>query len=141
MKDVVNSVVKHREGFRPFAPVCMEEEAGKYFLGCTSSPYMIKTYPVVDGMAEVIPAVTHVDNTARVQTVTRKQNPFYYAVIEEFRKITGVGVILNTSFNIRGEPIVNTPVDAVRCFYGTGIDALAMPPYLLVKGTAGETRG
>ena len=141
MKDVVNSVVKHREGFRPFAPVCMEKEAGKYFLGCSSSPYMIKTYPVVEGMAEVIPAVTHVDNTARVQTVTREQNPFYYAVIEEFKKITGVGVILNTSFNIRGEPIVNTPVDAVRCFYGTGIDALAMPPYLLKKDTAGETRG
>ena len=139
MKDIVNSVVKHREGFRPFAPVCIEEDAGRYFQGCKRSPYMIKTYPVVEGMAETIPAVTHVDNTARVQTVTRKQNQFYYDVIKEFSDLTGVSVILNTSFNIRGEPIVNTPVDAVRCFYGTGIDALAMPPFLFVKNPdAGE---
>lgn len=141
MKDVVNGVVKHREGFRPFAPACLEEDAGKYFLGCGKSSYMIKTYPVVEGMGEVIPAVTHVDNTARVQTVSREENPFYYDVIKAFRNITGVSVILNTSFNIRGEPIVNTPVDAVRCFYGTGIDALAMPPYLLVKDAVKETRG
>ncbi|PIE51311.1 carbamoyltransferase [Candidatus Fermentibacteria bacterium] len=133
MKDIVNSVVKHREGFRPFAPVCLEEDAGRYFEGCASSPYMIKTYPVVKGMGEVIPAVTHVDNTARVQTVSCRQNPFYFHVIEEFSAITGVSVLLNTSFNIRGEPVVNTPVDAVRCFYGTGIDALAMPPYLFLK--------
>lgn len=141
MKDVVNSVVKHREGFRPFAPACLEEEAGRYFKGCIKSSHMIKTYPVVQGMGEIIPAVTHVDNTARVQTVSRDENPFYYDVIKAFQKLTGVAVILNTSFNIRGEPIVNTPVDAVRCFYGTGIDALAMPPYLLVKGSVKETRG
>jgi len=141
MKDVVNGVVKHREGFRPFAPVCLEEDAGKYFQGCRKSSYMIKTYPVVQGMAEVIPAVTHVDNTARVQTVSREENSFYYDVIKAFKDITGVSVLLNTSFNIRGEPIVTTPVDAIRCFYGTGIDALAMPPYLLVKEIARETRG
>jgi carbamoyltransferase len=135
MKDIVNSVVKHREGFRPFAPACLEEMAGAYFQGCGKSPYMIKTYPVVEGMADVIPAVTHVDNTARVQTVSRDQNPFYYDVIKAFYELTGVAVILNTSFNIRGEPIVNTPVDAVRCYYGTGIDALAMPPYLFSKNS------
>jgi carbamoyltransferase len=133
MKDIVNSVVKHREGFRPFAPACTVERAAEYFTGCVSSPYMIKTYPVEPGKGSVIPAVTHVDNTARVQTVSRDENPFYYDVIHEFANITGVPVILNTSFNIRGEPIVNSPVDAVRCFYGTGIDALAMPPYLFVK--------
>jgi len=136
MKDVVNGVVKHREGFRPFAPACIQEEAGKYFSGCVKSSHMIKTYDVVKGMAGVIPAVTHVDNTARVQTVTREENQFYYDIIKEFGKITGVSVVLNTSFNIRGEPIVNTPVDAVRCYYGTGIDALAMPPYLFVKKQA-----
>lgn len=141
MKDVVNGVVKHREGFRPFAPACLEEDAGKYFQGCVKSSYMIKTYPVIQGMGEVIPAVTHVDNTARVQTVSREENPFYYDVIKAFKDITGVSVILNTSFNIRGEPIVSTPVDAVRCFYGTGIDALVMPPYLLVKETVREMRG
>ncbi len=140
MKDIVNSVVKHREGFRPFAPACLEEEAGRYFLGCGSSPHMIKTYPVVEGMAEVIPAVTHVDNTARVQTVSREENPFYYDVIRAFFDITGVAVILNTSFNIRGEPIVNTPIDAVRCYCGTGIDALAMPPYLFMKESSPEEK-
>ena len=133
MKDIVNGVVKHREGFRPFAPACLEEDAEKYFVDCKKSSHMIKTYQVVDGMGEVIPAVTHVDNTARVQTVTEFENSFYYNVIKEFRELTGVAVILNTSFNIRGEPIVNTPIDAVRCYYGTGIDALAMPPYLFVK--------
>ncbi|MCK5131064.1 MAG: carbamoyltransferase [Candidatus Sabulitectum sp.] len=136
MKDIVNGVVKHREGFRPFAPACIQEDAGKYFLGCVKSSHMIKTYPVVEGMASVIPAVTHVDNTARVQTVTREENAFYYDIIKEFGKITGVSVVLNTSFNIRGEPIVNTPIDAVRCYYGTGIDALVMPPFLFVKKPA-----
>jgi len=133
MKDIVNSVVKHREAFRPFAPSCLEEYAGEYFMGCEQSRYMIKTYPVSDGKAEVIPAVTHVDGTARVQTVTKELNPFYYDVIDSFYRKTGVPVLLNTSFNVRGEPIVMSPVDAVRCFYGTGIDILAMPPFLLRK--------
>ncbi len=133
MKDIVNGVVKHREGFRPFAPACLEEDASKYFVDCKKSSHMIKTYQVVEGMGTVIPAVTHVDNTARVQTVTELENPFYYNVIKEFKELTGVSVVLNTSFNIRGEPIVNTPIDAVRCYFGTGIDALAMPPYLFVK--------
>lgn len=138
MKDIVNEVIKLREGFRPFAPVCTEEDASDYFLGCSSSPYMIKTYPVVPGKEKVIPAVTHVDLTGRVQTVVRHVNPFYYDVIREFQKLTGVPVLMNTSFNVRGEPIVNSPVDAVRCFYGTGIDALVMPPFLVMKERARE---
>lgn len=99
---------------------------------------MIKTYPVVPGKEKVIPAVTHVDLTGRVQTVTRQVNPFYYDVIREFQNLTGVPVLMNTSFNVRGEPIVNSPVDAVRCFYGTGIDALVMPPFLVMKERARE---
>lgn len=138
MKDIVNEVIKLREGFRPFAPVCTVEDAPRFFQGCVDSPYMIKTYPVVPGMEKVIPAVTHVDLTGRVQTVAREVNPFYYDVIREFEKLTGVPVLMNTSFNVRGEPIVNTPVDAVRCFYGTGIDALVMPPFLVMKERAGE---
>jgi carbamoyltransferase len=141
MKDVVNEVIKLREGFRPFAPVCTVEDAPTYFQGCGKSPYMIKTYPVVPGMENVIPAVTHVDLTARVQTVAREENPFYYDVIREFGKLTGVPVVMNTSFNVRGEPIVNTPVDAIRCFYGTGIDALVMPPFLVMKERARERGG
>lgn len=135
MKDVMNKLVKHREEFRPFAPSCLEDRAGEFFEGCSSSPYMIKTYPVRPRMREVIPAVTHVDGTARVQTVSRESNPFYHRLISGFARISGVPVVLNTSFNVRGEPIVNTPADAVRCFFATGIDALAMPPYLIEKGT------
>ena len=136
MKDTVNSVVKHREGFRPFAPSCLEERAGEFFDGCVNSPFMIKTYDVRPSMRERIAAVTHVDGTARVQTVSRDDNPFYWEVIEAFGKRTGVPVVLNTSFNVRGEPIVCSPVDAIRCFYGTGIDALAMPPFLIRKRPA-----
>jgi carbamoyltransferase len=138
MKDIVNSVVKHREPFRPFCPSCLESHAGEYFEGCGEAPYMIKTYPVFPDRIREIPSVTHVDGTARVQTVCRKTNPFYYDVIDSFYRRTGVPVVLNTSFNIRGEPIVATPVDAVRCFYGTGIDALVMPPFLLLKKPAEE---
>lgn len=136
MKDIVNSVVKHREPFRPFCPSCLEEYSGEYFEGCGQAPYMIKTYPVFPKKIREIPSVTHVDGTARVQTVCRKTNPFYYDVIDSFYRRTGVPVVLNTSFNIKGEPIVATPVDAVRCFYGTGIDALVMPPFLLLKKPA-----
>ena len=99
---------------------------------------MIKTYPVFPEKVREIPSVTHVDGTARVQTVCRKTNPFYFDVIDSFYRRTGVPVVLNTSFNIKGEPIVTTPVDAVRCFYGTGIDALVMHPFLLLKKPAGE---
>lgn len=133
MKDILNSIVKHREAFRPFAPSCLEEYAGEYFHGCVLSEYMIKTYPVAKGREREIPAVTHVDGTARVQTVSKDMNPLYYGVIDCFRLRTGVPLVLNTSFNVRGEPIVMTPVDAIRCFYSTGIDALALPPFLMEK--------
>ncbi len=136
MKDIVNSVVKQREGFRPFAPSCLEERAGEYFEGCVKSRYMISTYRVRPGKAQKIPAVTHVDGTARVQTVTKEINPSYWRIIERFGDLTGVPVVLNTSFNVKGEPIVESPVDALRCFWGTGLDALSMPPFLIVKPKA-----
>jgi carbamoyltransferase len=138
MKDIVNSVVKQREPFRPFAPSCMEERAGEYFEGCTRSRYMISTYNVIPSMAQKIPAVTHVDGTSRVQTVPREMNPFYWEIIEAFARRTGVPVVLNTSFNVKGEAIVESPTDAVRCFYGTGLDALVIPPFLVAKRSAVE---
>jgi carbamoyltransferase len=138
MKDIVNDVVKHRESFRPFCPSCLEEHAGEYFEGCGFSPYMIKTYPVISEKKKEIPSVTHVDGTARVQTVSRETNPFYYDVINSFFRRTGIPVVLNTSFNVRGEPIVASPIDAIRCFYGTGIDVLVMPPFILAKEHAGK---
>ena len=133
MKGIVNDVVKHREGFRPFAPSCLEEYAGRYFEGCSQARYMIKTYNVFPEKRNKIPAVTHVDGTARVHTVSRKINPLYWEIIDAFRNLTGIPVLLNTSFNVRGEPVVCSPTDAVRCFYSTGIDVLAMPPFLLEK--------
>lgn len=141
MKDIVNSVVKQREGFRPFAPSCLEESAGEYFEGCRKSRYMISTYRVPPDRAAMIPAVTHVDGTARVQTVPREMNPFYWEVISRFGRLTGVDVVLNTSFNVKGEPIVESPVDALRCFWGTGLDALCIPPFLIVKPSRGHLPG
>jgi carbamoyltransferase len=138
MKDIVNSVVKQREPFRPFAPAVLEEKAGDWFEGCRKSRFMISTYRVPAARAAAIPAVTHVDGTARVQTVPRDSNPFYYDVIQAFERLTGVPVVMNTSYNVKGEPIVESPVDAVRCFYGTGLDALVIPPFLVAKRSAAE---
>jgi carbamoyltransferase len=133
MRDVVNKWVKHREDFRPFAPSVLEEKASEYFEHITDSPYMLFITQVCDDQKKAIPAVTHVDGTARPQTVSQKTNPLYWQVIKEFENITGVPCVLNTSFNIMGEPIVCTPPQAIRCFYGTGIDALAIGNYLVVK--------
>lgn len=133
MKDLLNTCVKHREEFRPFAPSVLEEEAGNYFEGCASSPFMLFVYPVRPEQRDRLPAITHVDGTARVQTVSRDTQPRYYKLIEAFARRRGVPVIINTSFNVMGEPIVNTPEDAVRCFYSTGMDALVIDGYVVVK--------
>jgi len=133
MKDIVNKYIKHREEFRPFAPSVLEEKAGEYFLGCKKSPFMLFVYPVKEDKRELVPAITHVDGTARVQTVNRDTAPRYYRMIEEFEKIKGVPVVLNTSFNVKGEPIVCSPKDAIRCFYSTGMDALVIENFLIKK--------
>ncbi len=133
MRDKVNAVAKFREGWRPFAPSVIQERAGEYFAGCTDSPFMILTFPVHERMKSVIPAVTHVDGSARVQTVRRDVNPAYHALIEHFGRLTGVPVVMNTSFNLREEPIVCAPKDAVRTFYSSGLDALCIGPFLVTK--------
>jgi carbamoyltransferase len=133
MKDKLNHYVKHREDFRPFAPSVLEERAGDYFTGCKSSPFMLFVYPVNKEKQAEVPAITHIDGTARVQTVSRATNPRYYRLIHAFEKRSGVPMVLNTSFNVMGEPIVNTPADAVRCFYSTGMDALVLGDYLIMK--------
>jgi len=133
MQDKLNTQVKHREEFRPFAPSVLRERAGEFFEGCTDSPYMLFVYPVRADAQSKFPAITHVDGTARVQTVDRETHPRYYALIEAFEKRRGVPVVVNTSFNVMGEPIVNTPEDAIRCFQGTGIDALAIGDYVVRK--------
>ncbi len=135
MKDIINSKVKHREAFRPFAPAVLEEEADKYFdfCGLNDSPYMLFALDVHPEKRNAIPAVTHVDGSARVQTVSRKTNPLFWDLINAFYALTGVPVILNTSFNVKNEPIVCTPKDAVLCFLSTNIDCLAIGNYLVEK--------
>jgi carbamoyltransferase len=142
MKDVLNARVKFREWFRPFAPSVLEDRCGDFFACATPSPYMLRVYPTRPERVSVLPAVTHVDGGARVQTVAPEQNPRYHALISAFGRRTGVPVVLNTSFNIRGEPIVNSVEDALKCFFATDMDVLAVGPYLLEKrpGLLAEVR-
>lgn len=134
-KDILNNYVKHREAFRPFAPAILEEFVQDYFEIDRPSPYMLLVPTVVEEKRRCIPAVTHVDGTGRLQTVSKASNPRLYSIIEKFHEKTGVPVLLNTSFNVANEPIVESPEDAVRCFLSTGIDALLIGDYLLVKNT------
>ena len=129
MKDILNSRVKHRESFRPFAPSILEEYSKEYFDLKCASPYMLLIAKVKK--PETVPAISHVDNTARVQTVTKQENGIYYDLIKEFYKITRVPCVLNTSFNDAGEPIVETPEDAIICFLGTDMDYLVLGDYLI----------
>jgi carbamoyltransferase len=126
MKDVVNNRVKFREPYRPFAPSVLEEDIEDYFHFTGTSPFMTFVCRVRDDRKDRIPAVTHVDGTARIQTVSRKENPRYWSLLDEFRTLTGVPILLNTSFNVKGEPIVCTPDDAVRCFLKTDMDYLVL---------------
>ncbi|RPH30554.1 carbamoyltransferase, partial [bacterium] len=125
--------IKDREDFRPVAPVVLEEEANHWFLNAGVSPFMLFVHDVQSSKAGLIPAVRHVDGTARIQTIRQDQNPKYYGVIKEFQKRTGVPVLVNTSFNTRGKPIVCTPRDAVECFHSSPIDALVIGSFLLHK--------
>jgi carbamoyltransferase len=133
MKDKLNKRVKHRQAFRPFAPVVIAERAAEIFEGAEESPFMLLAKQVRKGWQEKIPAVVHVDGSARVQTVRERQNPRLYRLLKEFEALTGVPVLVNTSFNVKGEPIVETPADAVQCFLATGIDYLALNDTLISK--------
>lgn len=152
-QSVLNLKIKYRESFRPFAPSCLAEDVSKYFELDRESPYMLLVAPVVEdrrieqneeqrklfGIQRLnvprsdIPAVTHVDYSARVQTVSKEDHPQYYKLINEFKKRTGYGVIVNTSFNVRGEPIVRTPEEAYLCFMRTDMDILFLENYVLYK--------
>jgi carbamoyltransferase len=127
------NAIKDREDFRPVAPVVLEEEAGKWFVGAGVSPFMLFVYDVIPERAARIPGVCHVDGTARIQTVNAAQHPLYYALIQAFQRRTEVPVLVNTSFNTQGEPIVCTPQDAVRCFMTSPLDVLVIGPFVLEK--------
>jgi carbamoyltransferase len=133
MKDKLNRRVKHRQDFRPFAPVVPAERAAEIFEGEAGSPFMLLAKRVRPEWQVRVPAIVHVDGTARVQTVREEQNPRLYRLLREFDSITGVPVLLNTSFNVKGEPIVETPADAIDCFLSTGIDYLALHDLLIGK--------
>jgi carbamoyltransferase len=153
MQSLMNQKIKFRESFRPFAPSMLEEQVGEYFDFDAPSPYMLLVYDIrekyrcqfsaedkkkkgIDKLyikRSIVPAVTHVDFSARLHTVNREVSPYYYAVINEFYKLTGCPIIINTSFNVRGEPIVNSPEDAYRCFMRTNIDYLVLENFFLDK--------
>lgn len=135
MRDIINAKIKFREKFRPFAPSILEEAVHEYFVGAVPDPFMVQVYPVQPDKRTVIPAVTHVDGSGRLQTVSRKTNPLYWKLISKFNERTGVPVLLNTSFN-ENEPIVHNPLEALDCFLRTSMDTLALGPYFINKPTA-----
>lgn len=133
MKDILNARVKFREPFRPFAPSCLEEACGELFDSSVPSPFMLRVYNTLPNRMSDLAAVTHVDGGARVQTVNPSQNLLYYNLISEFGRLTGVPCILNTSFNVRGEPIINNIKEALFCFFSTDMDYLIAGNYLVAK--------
>ncbi len=133
MKEIVNKKVKHREPFRPFAPSVLVEEGSNFFVGFHESPFMLFTFHTKKEKRNLIPSVIHVDGTSRIQTVKRETNKLYYDLIKEFQRLTNIPLILNTSFNVRGEPIVCTPEDAYNCFKNTYMDYLVMNKFLIKK--------
>jgi carbamoyltransferase len=153
MQSIMNLKIKYRESFRPFAPSCLEERISDFFEIDRPSPYMLLVAQVrrerclpsngpprdldvhawVNQPRSDVPAITHVDHSARIQSVSRQTNPRYHDLIRAFEALTGYGIIINTSFNVRGEPIVCTPEDAYRCFMRTEMDYLAVGPFLLKK--------
>jgi carbamoyltransferase len=137
MRDLLNAKVKHREKFRPFAPVVLKNEVETLFKLEHSLPrsakWMLMVYPLKEEKHDDIPAVVHVDGSGRLQSLEKEDNPFYYQVLEDYHDLSGVPVLINTSFNVRGEPIVCTPQDAVDCYLGTEIDYLIIGNYLVQK--------
>jgi carbamoyltransferase len=139
MKNIVNARIKFREPFRPFAPVILEERAKEYYAGLDNPGsnypvrYMLMVYPTRDGCGDKIQAVTHEGGTGRIQTVRRETNQLYYRAVELFGQATGVPVLLNTSFNLRGEPIVTTPSNALNTFGNSDIDTLYLDDFVVRK--------
>jgi carbamoyltransferase len=140
-RDRVNDAVKFRENWRPFAPSVLADRAAEWFDDFYPSPYMILTFWANKKKAHEIPAVVHVDGSARVQSVEKSVNPKYYALIEEFGRLTGVPIVMNTSFNLKGEPIVCAPKDAVQTFYTSGLEDLVIGDFVVHKTPPAKTNG
>jgi carbamoyltransferase len=134
MKDILNAKVKHREMFRPFAPVILQEKVHEWFeIDKDEESFMLFVYPFKEEKKKLVPSVVHVDGSGRLQTINKEQNEAYYSVIKEYEKLTGIPILINTSFNIRGEPIVCTPQQAYRCMMGTGIDYLVIDTFIIAR--------
>jgi carbamoyltransferase len=133
MKDKINRRVKFREEFRPFAPSILDENGAEYFVNYQTSPYMERTLLFRPEVRKKVPAVVHVDNSGRLQSLKRSWNPRYYDLVFSFYKLTGIPLILNTSFNIMGKPIIHSVEDALGVFLTTGLDALVIDDYLIQK--------
>jgi carbamoyltransferase len=131
--DRVNQSVKFRESWRPFAPSIKEEAVEEYLVDPVYDPFMITSFDVKSEKRDEIPAVTHVDGTTRPQIVRESVNPRYWALIDAFADRTGTPVVLNTSYNLSGDPIVTTPKDAIQTFYSSGLDALVIDDYVITK--------
>lgn len=136
MKDILNRKVKLRESFRPYAPAVLEERAKEFFESADASPFMLRIVRVKPRKARFIPAALHVDGTARLQTVSPQTHPAFHSLIREFHGLTGIPMVINTSMNVSGEPIVETPEDAIRCLLNTGLDMLVMEDMALEKNSA-----
>ena len=132
-KDIINKWVKFREGFRPFCPSLTYESREVYLKDCRDEFFMITSFDIQDAKRDAIPAVVHVDGTVRPQMVKKETNPRYWELINEFGKLTGESIVLNSSFNVMGEPIINHPKEAIKCFFDSGIDALFLGNYYLTK--------
>jgi carbamoyltransferase len=133
MREKLNLVIKKREGFRPFAPSVIEEDTTKYFLTKDKIPYMNQVVKVKNGSLNKFPSATHIDGTARVQSVSKKQNERYYLLLDAFKRLSGHGVLLNTSFNLKDETITRTPNQAIKRFLNSDIDYLVLGNYLVLK--------
>ncbi|MFA6369255.1 MAG: carbamoyltransferase C-terminal domain-containing protein, partial [Candidatus Shapirobacteria bacterium] len=133
MKDKINKEIKHREDWRPFAPSVLDEAGSTYFEKYCTHPFMILGFDTNKKGQKDLSQAVHVDNTARVQSVVKEDNPLYHSMISEFAKITGIPAVLNTSFNDAEQPLVCTPKEAVKTFFGTGLDYLAIGSYLIKK--------
>jgi carbamoyltransferase len=132
MREIINTRIKFREKFRPFAPSVLEEALEEYFVGAVPDPFMLQVYPVRPDKRSVVPAITHVDGSGRLQTVSPRSNPRYYRLIKAFERVSGVPMLLNTSFN-ENEPIVLTPAQALDCFLRTGMDVLVIGRHVLTR--------
>jgi carbamoyltransferase len=133
MKDHINATIKYREQFRPFCPSVLDDAQDRYFRNTFDAPFMNVTFPAREGVRESVPAVIHVDDTARIQTVRRDTNPLYHALIERFHAAGGVPLVLNTSLNINEQPMVNGPLEALHTYFCSGLDVLYLGPFRLAK--------